>query len=100
MLASASPFVIARSIRVPGLGLLILPTDVPDWLASYSIHTALALSLHRLNQSPLSLTATIEELEYDLQVATRGLLINSVPTEIIPVGSWLIIEAVVPDKLL
>ena len=100
MLAPASPFVIKKSIRVPGLGLLVLPTDIPDWLTNYPIHTALALYLLRLDQSPLFLTATVEELKYNLQAATRGLLIDSTYPEVMPARSLLLLEAVIPDELL
>jgi len=93
------PFIIERSIRVPGLGLLVLPTAVPRWLASYPIHTVMALCLHRLDQPPLPLVATIEEVEYDLQATTRGLLIESIPTDTMLAGSWLVLGAIVTDKL-
>jgi hypothetical protein len=100
MSASASLFFIGQSFRVPGLGLLVLPTaPAPDWLASPALHTALALQLHRPGQPPLRLPATIEELSRGPQLPTRALLLDADPGGPLPAGAWLALEALPADEL-
>ena len=99
MSACNSPFIIGRSFRVPGLGVLVLPTRVPDWLASHPIHTALTCRLHCPNQPPLPLIATVEELEYDLQITARALLLDVDPAQAILTQSWLSLETAISNEL-
>ena len=99
MSACNSPFVIEKSFRVPGLGVLVLPTCVPDWLASYSIHTALACHLHCPNQPPLSLIATVEELALDQQACIRALLIDGDLSDALLAQSWLSLITAIPDEV-
>ncbi len=81
---------IDRSFRVPGLGLLVLPTaPAPSWLARLELHTAKEVQLHRPGQPPLLLPATIEELTLADQPATRAVLLDADPGRDIPAGTWL-----------
>ncbi|MGI4759997.1 MAG: hypothetical protein ACRYF0_04785 [Janthinobacterium lividum] len=83
-------FVVSRSFRLPGLGLLVLPTTpVPTWLASADLHTAVPLQLHRPGQPPLALLATIEELTTAHEPPTRALLLDADPGGSLPPHSWL-----------
>ena len=94
-----APYYVARSLRVPGLGLLVLPAPpAPAWLAAHPLHTVLALHLHRPGQPALPLPATIEEVAAPGQLPTRALLLDADPGE--PgAGAWL--EVVdVPEGLL
>ena len=87
--ASTGPYYVARSLRVPGLGLLVLPAaPAPAWLAVHPLHTALALRLHRPGQLPLPLPATIEEVAAEGQLPTRALLLDADPGEL-GAGAWL-----------
>ncbi|QKG58277.1 hypothetical protein GKZ68_17590 [Hymenobacter sp. BRD128] len=95
MLPSAAAFVVSRSLRLPGLGLLVLPAlPAPTWLASAGLHTALALQLHRPGQPPLSLTATIEELTPADGPPTRALLLEADLGDSLPLHAWLVKESV------
>jgi hypothetical protein len=86
----SSAFVVAASFRVPGLGLLVLPTaPAPAWLGAHPLHTALLLRLHRSGQPSLSLPATIEELARDDQPPARALLLDADPGGPLPAGAWL-----------
>jgi hypothetical protein len=101
MSASACPFVIGQSLRVPGLGLLVLPAaPVPDWLARPALHTALALLLHRPGQPSLALPATIEEISHGPQPPSRALLLDGDPGSELEPGAWLALEAVIENELL
>ncbi|MEJ7660671.1 MAG: hypothetical protein WKG07_14175 [Hymenobacter sp.] len=81
----AAPLVVAHSLRVPGLGLLVLPAaPAPAWLAGPALHTALALRLHRPGQPPLPLPATIEEVAQASQPPARALLLDADPGEPLP----------------
>lgn len=96
-MSSPDSFLIGRSFRVPGLGVLVLPTaPAPDWLASYALHTALALHLHRPGYPPLPLPATVEELAAEGEPATRALLLDADPGGELPVGAWLARSATEP----
>lgn len=99
MLPAANAFVVSQSLRLPGLGLLVLPTlPAPAWLAGAHLHTALAVQLHRPGQAPLALTATIEELTPADGPTTRTLLLDADPGPL-PTGAWLELEHVVPPEL-
>lgn len=75
---SANDFIVSRSLRLPGLGLLVLPAaPAPTWLATPALHTALALQLHAPGQPALFLTATIEELTPADGLPTRALLLEA-----------------------
>jgi len=101
MSASARPFVIGQSLRVPGLGVLVLPAaPVPSWLAGPALHTALALLLHRPGQLPLALPATIEEISHGPQPPTRALLLDGDPGGELAAGAWLALQAVMENELL
>lgn len=90
MLPAASDFVVSRSLRLPGLGLLVLPAaPAPAWLAGADLHTPLALQLHRPGQPPLALTATIEELTTSGEPPTRALLLDADPGGALPPRAWL-----------
>ena len=98
MSASASPFVIAQSLRVPGLGLLVLPaTPVPEWLPIPALYTVLSLQLHRPEQPPLALLATIEELSSAPGPPTRALLLDADPGGKLPIGAWLSLTLTLPE---
>lgn len=87
-------FVIGRSFRVPGLGLLVRPiAPAPAWLASAELHAALALRLHRPGQPPLTLPATVEELAPADEPPSRALLLDADPGGALPPGAWLEILA-------
>ena len=99
MSAPASAFVVARSLRVPGLGLLVLPAaPAPAWLAARPLHAGLALRLHRPGQPPLALPATLEELTQAGQPPARALLLDADPGPL-PVGAWLELTANQPEQL-
>ncbi|MGI4833779.1 MAG: hypothetical protein ACRYFK_09995 [Janthinobacterium lividum] len=94
-------FWVARSLRVPGLGLLVLPTlPAPAWLAAPPLHTALGLWLHRPGYPPLALPATVEEVAHEGQPPTRALLLDADPTGELGQGAQLELAAIVPDELL
>ncbi|AMR27986.1 hypothetical protein A0257_13400 [Hymenobacter psoromatis] len=94
-------FVIARSLRVPGLGLLVLPAaPAPAWLTTLALHTALALRLHRPGQPPLPLPATLEEVAYGNEPPVRALLLDADPAGPLPAGAWLALEIIQPQQLL
>lgn len=94
-------FVIARSLRVPGLGLLVLPAaPAPAWLATIALHTALALRLHRPGQLPLPLPATLEELAHGDEPPVRALLLDADPGGPLLAGTWLALEIIQPEQLL
>lgn len=98
-MAQLPVFYIESSFRVPGLGLLVRPAaPAPAWLASYPLHTALALALHRPGLPALGLPATVEELAHDEQPPTRVLLLDADPGPL-PAGAWLTLEAVPPPEL-
>lgn len=89
MSQSAEVLVVERSLRVPGLGLLVLPAaPVPTWLASPALHAALALRLHRPGQPSLPLPATVEELAHEGRPPARALLLDADPGGL-PPGTWL-----------
>lgn len=73
-------FVVESSFRVPGLGVLALPSaPAPAWLAAYPLHTALAISLLADALPPIALTGTVEELAHDGQPPRRALLLDFDP---------------------
>lgn len=93
-------FFVAASLRVPGLGLLVLPVaPAPAWLAAHPLHTALRLRLHRPGQPPLPLPATIEELARDTQPPARALLLDADPGGPLPAGAWLELLRLAPADL-
>ncbi|MDO7884777.1 hypothetical protein [Hymenobacter cheonanensis] len=95
----AGAFVVRSSLRVPGLGLLLLPASpVPGWLAAPDLHTAVQVRLHSPGQPALLLPATIEELGHDGQPPTRALLLDADPGTP-PAGAWLVLVQVVPSEL-
>ena len=90
-----SAFIVGRSFRLPGLGLLVLPTlPAPVWLASIDLHTPLALQLHRPGQPPLALTATIEELTTADEPATRALLLDADLGSTLLPPTWLVFDSI------
>ncbi len=94
-------FIVATSLRVPGLGLLVVPAGpAPAWLAAHPLHTALGLRLHRAGQPPLLLPATIEELARDEQPPARALLLDAAPFGPLPAGTWLEITDTGQENLL
>lgn len=96
-----SAFIIAHSLRVPGLGLLVLPAaPVPAWLATVALHTALALRLHRPGQPALPLLATLEEVAHGDELPVRALLLDAAPGGPLPAGAWLALEIIQPEQLL
>ncbi|GAA4502669.1 hypothetical protein GCM10023172_26300 [Hymenobacter ginsengisoli] len=89
----ANAFVISRSFRLPGLGLLVLPVSpVPPWLASADLHTAWPLCLQRPGQPPLPLTATVEEIAPADGLPTRALLLEADLGGLLLPGAWLLPE--------
>ncbi|MGI4871342.1 MAG: hypothetical protein ACRYFX_09200 [Janthinobacterium lividum] len=90
-------FTIARSLRVPGLGLLVLPeAPAPAWLMAHSLHTALHLRLHRPGEPSLPLPATIEEIAHNEEPSARALLLDADPGKV-PAGAWLELLALAPE---
>jgi len=100
VLGSSLPFIVRHSLRVPGLGLLVLPAPpAPAWLAEAALHTAGAFRLHRPGQLPLDLTATLEEVSHDGPPG-RALLLDADPGEPLPPGTWLELVALAPENSL
>ncbi|NML66813.1 hypothetical protein HHL22_16530 [Hymenobacter sp. RP-2-7] len=98
---STAVFWVARSLRVPGLGLLVLPAPpAPAWLAAPPLHAALRLLLRRPGYPPLALPATIEEVAPEGQPPTRALLLDADPAGELGQGAQLALVEVVPDDLL
>jgi hypothetical protein len=92
--------VVASSFRLPGLGVLVLPTEpVPAWLATCALHTAVAVTLLAQGHSPTALTGTAEELTHDGQPPRRALLLDFDPGGPLPSGARLQIEAILPSLL-
>lgn len=83
-------FVVETSFRVPGLGVLALPSaPVPAWLVAYPLHTALAISLLTDALPPTMLTGTVEEVAHDGQPPRRALLLDFDPGGPLAVGTRL-----------
>jgi len=90
-------FVIAASFRLPGLGLLVLPTlPAPTWLADYALHTALAIKLLVEGLQPIPLTGTVEELAHANQPVQRALLLDFAPDTPLPIGTRLEVTEALP----
>jgi hypothetical protein len=86
----SAPFIIEASVRLPGLGLLVLPAaPAPGWLATYELHTALAISLPVSALSPQSVIGTIEEIARNGQLTERALLLAFDPDNSLAVGTRL-----------
>lgn len=97
---ATTDFLLAQALRVPGLGLLVLPAGPgPAWLGTHPLHTAVQLRLHRPGQLPLPLPATIEEITPADQPARRGLLLDADPAGYAEAGAWLEFVAAAPDSL-
>lgn len=95
---SYAALAVARSFRLPGLGLLLLPAaPPPDWLAAFSLHTTLALRLHRPGEPPLPVIATIEELAHADEPPARALLLDADPAGPVTTQAWL--ELLAPAKV-
>lgn len=83
-------FAVARSFRVPGLGLLLVPAPpLPNWLAAFPLHTALQLLLHRPGELESQVLATIEELAFSDQPLVRALLLDANPPGPVTSQAWL-----------
>jgi hypothetical protein len=94
-------FVVETSFRVPGLGVLALPSaPAPAWLAAYPLHTALAIKLLADALPPTALTGTVEEVAHDGQPSRRALLLDFNPDGPLAVGTRLQVSSEVLPKLL
>ena len=83
----SAPFVVKGSVRLPGLGLLVLPAaPIPDWLASYDLHTAVAVIIPILTTSSKPISGTIEEVARDGQLMQRALLLDFDPDTTLATG--------------
>jgi len=92
--------VLETSFRVPGLGVLAVPTGpTAAGLAAYALHTALAVTLLVEGQPPVALTGTIEELTRDGQPPRRALLLDFDPGGPLPGSARLQLEAILPSLL-
>ena len=67
---------VAAAWPLPGLGLLALPDGPTPHLASYPLHTALAVLVAGPDGSPLPATATVEEVTR-ADRTERGLLLDA-----------------------
>ena len=90
--------VLETSFRVPGLGVLAVPSAGPaaTALAVHDLHTVLAVTLLATGQPPVALTGTIEELTHDGQPPRRALLLDFDPGGPLPSGTCLQVEAILP----
>lgn len=97
MLELPESFIVGTNLRLPGLGLLLLPAaPEPSWLITYDLHTTLLVTLP--DEQPITVvTGTIEEIEHSNQAPQRGLLLDFDPVIPIRSGSKLIIDKVFPD---
>lgn len=94
----SAPFVVEASFKLPGLGLLVLPTvPEPSWLMAYSLHTALAVMLPPSIRYPLSVIGTIEEVSYECQPQRRALLLDFDPITPLPAGIFLQASQILSD---
>jgi hypothetical protein len=94
-------FVVETSFRVPGLGVLALPSaPAPAWLAAYPLHTALAISLLADTLPPTTLTGTVEEVAHDGHIPRRALLLDFDPGGPLAVGTRLQASSEVLPELL
>lgn len=83
----SAPFVVEYSVRLPGLGLLVVPAaPIPNWLATYSLHTALAVMLP---ESPHTVIGTVEELSQNGHLEQRALLLDFDPNLPLAPGTYL-----------
>jgi hypothetical protein len=83
----SAPFVVEGSVRLPGLGLLVLPaTPTPDWLSSYALHTAVAVIIPVITTSSQPISGTIEEIARDGQLTQRALLLDFDPDTTLATG--------------
>lgn len=96
----ATTFWVARGLRLPGLGLLVLPAaPAPAWLTALPLHTSLRLRLHRPGHAPLALLATAEELTQPEQPPARALLLDADPGGPLGPEASLELLEVAPDCL-
>lgn len=80
--------VVQDILRLPGLGLLILPASPePHWLLQAALHTSFTITI--LPNEPSSILGTVEEIAYTDQPPRRGLLLDFSPADTLPVGSRL-----------
>lgn len=86
----SAAFVVASSVRLPGLGLLVLPAaPTPEWLATYDLHTAVAVIIPVITTSSQSVIGTIEEIARDGQLTQRALLLDFDPDTTLVIGTRL-----------
>jgi hypothetical protein len=82
----SAPFVVEGSVRLPGLGLLVLPAaPISDWLIASDLHTALAVTFSASINSSHYIIGTIEEISRNDQPTQRALLLDFDPdTPLVP----------------
>lgn len=97
----ATTFWVARCLRLPGLGVLVLPAPpVPTWLAAPPLHATLRLQLRRAGHAPLALLATTEEVAHEGQPPARALLLDAdLNDELLSPGTPLELLETLPDLL-
>jgi hypothetical protein len=96
----SASFVVEATFLLPGLGVLVLPAPPePDWLATYALHTALAVTLPSGIQSAQPITGTVEEISQDGQEQRRALLLDLGAATLLPTGTYLQANEIYSDLL-
>lgn len=81
---------IASAWPLPGLGLLVLPAGATPALASYALHTALAVCLDLPGEQVFA-TATVEEVSHGAELV-QALLLHDFAQMAVPADTavWLV----------
>jgi len=84
-----SHLIVQDTLRLPGLGLLVLPAaPEPLWLLQAALHTPFAITLP-LSEHSSPIIGTVEEIAHIDQPPHRGLLLDFNPDILLPAGSYL-----------
>lgn len=96
----SASFVVEATFLLPGLGMLVLPVaPAPDWLATYALHTALAITLPSDTSPSQHITGTVEEISQDGQRVRRALLLDLDAATPLPISTHLKVSEIYSDLL-
>jgi hypothetical protein len=92
-----APFIVEYSVRLPGLGLLVVPASpIPGWLATYGLHTTLTVMLPEF---PHAVIGTVEELSQNGHLEQRAILLDFNPSSPLAPGTYLQVNEAFLDLL-